>query len=468
MCLSLIAGEILGAYVPFPDEVFGLMWLWKGLGFLGDFLEVVEGDGLLVEADGVLDGVVELRGDYLLGELVAHFGLFELLLGVAGDDFFVDTGHTILSELAGSEELGHVEDFVGFNLDLEFLEEVGLDDFVLDGVFLSGESLIGVLSLGEEELLDGLCGESHRAVFFHHGLVELVAEEDVAVLRKLVLDEFLDGSAVFFFVVYLVLAEYHLVVFLTEFSGNADDDFRDCHLEVALDVGCDSLVDMEHRSELACVACGCFPGVEDNLVAGLLACELGGLFLVLEVEGEDDAVGHLDGAFSLAYVAVLVELHDGTLDNAVLSHFLTGLLLAEALAHVLVLLVDHLVGHVNLIEGIVVLLAEVDVELGNEGEVIFEFLVTFLEGFLDFNGHGVAHDGKIVFSDVVNDGAVYGVVDDIACHLLAETALEFAEGDVALAESGDDVGAAELLEFFGYFILIVIFFDRHGETNVHG
>ena len=80
----------------------------------------------------------------------------------------------------------------------------------------------------------------------------------------------------------------------------------------------------------------------------------------------------------------------------------------------------------------------------------------------------MTHYGEIVFSDVVDHCTVNGVVDDVAGHLLAETAFEFSEGNVAFAEAGEHVGAADFLEFFGDLVLIVVFFDRHGKTYVYG
>ncbi len=109
-----------------------------------------------------------------------------------------------------------------------------------------------------------------------------------------------------------------------------------------------------------------------------------------------------------------------------------------------------------------------DVELGDEREVILELLVAFLKCFLNLYGQGMTHYVELVFGDEVDNGAIYSVVDYVAGHLLAETTLEFTEGHVAFAETGYCMGAANLLDFLGHFVLIVILCDGYRETKLHG
>ena len=109
-----------------------------------------------------------------------------------------------------------------------------------------------------------------------------------------------------------------------------------------------------------------------------------------------------------------------------------------------------------------------DVECGDECKVILEFLVAFLESFLYLNRHRVAHDVELVLGDIVNDCTVYSVVDHVAGELLAETTLELAERYMTLAETGDDVGAANLFELLGHIVLIVVLCDGYRETKLYG
>ena len=80
----------------------------------------------------------------------------------------------------------------------------------------------------------------------------------------------------------------------------------------------------------------------------------------------------------------------------------------------------------------------------------------------------MTHDMELVLGDIVDDCAIYGVVDDVAGHLLAETALELAEGNMALAETGQLMCAANLLELFGDIVLIVVLAQGHGEAQLYG
>ena len=114
------------------------------------------------------------------------------------------------------------------------------------------------------------------------------------------------------------------------------------------------------------------------------------------------------------------------------------------------------------------LFVKFDVKLGDEGEVILEFLIAFLECFLDFNRYRVTHHRELVFRNVVDNCTIDNVVDYIAGELLAEAALQLAERNVAFAESGNNVGAAKLFELFSHLVFIIVFVNRYRQTHVYG
>ena len=147
----------------------------------------------------------------------------------------------------------------------------------------------------------------------------------------------------------------------------------------------------------------------------------------------------------------------------------SGLLLAESLAESFVLFLHHLFAYFDGIVGDGDIFVELDVESGSEGEVIFksEVALVFEIEFDHFNGHGVAEHFKLVVVDIIDDCLVDGLVDHVAGNLLAKSALEVGHRYVSLAEAGDGVGLAYLLEVFFYFSFIVGGGDLYSESTTY-
>ena len=353
----------------------------------------------------------------------------------------------------------HVKQFAGLFADeLPFERGKHLLELLID---IFGSELFVA---GYEPFLQEGHGKLHFAVLVHQVRFSIGFEKLAAVSGKVVGDHVGQGLLVAFLIGNLVFAEYVVKEFLIVLGGFEYDYFADGHLEIAVHVGGDVLVNIEHRCQFGGVALAAVPGIEDNFVVNLLAKEFGGLVLAFEVEGSHDAVDDLYCAGILVYAAVLVKLHHHTLDDGALVGFLAGNLCAEALAQSLILVLKHLVAYGNGVVRQRHVFVELDVKSGCQTDFVFEGIVLVVKvDFLYFYRQGFAQHVEFVVAYILDYSVVDGVVQHLALCLFAETGLDLRGGYVTLAEAGDAGLATDFLEFVFYFLSIIGFFDADNE-----
>ena len=290
-----------------------------------------------------------------------------------------------------------------------------------------------------------------------------MAEHEPAAVFKVVSYHILNALQIILFGGHFVLSEHVVIEFLTMFSRTNHDYFGNCHFKVAFHFSGLVLVDTEHRRKLCGIALASVPGVEHHFVVDLLADELVGFGLVLEVHRGNYTVDHLDSVVGGLDCSVFVKLHNRTLNESVGFNFLARNLCAETFAELLVLFCHHLVGHVYFVIRNNDVLVKLHVEFGSEGKFILESKVLLIleVKFDNLHGNGLSKNPKLIFLDIFNYCIINFIVYDIAGHMLAEATVKFTERHVTLTESGDSAGASDGLKFFLNLLLVVVFFDRH-------
>ncbi len=220
---------------------------------------------------------------------------------------------------------------------------------------------------------------------------------------------------------------------------------------------------MEHRAYFSLVAVAGSESVEHNLVAYLGAFKLGSLFLALEQEWGENAVGYLN-AVGLN-LSVLGKLHDSALDEGAVAVFLSLNALAGLLAQILVLLLDHIVAYGDIVEVEFNALVEYQIEFGHQSDFVSKCIVFLVEiQFLVGSRDRLAEDSDIVVVDIFESSIGGHVVQHVSLHVLAETLLKLSHVDVAFAEAGDLTGVADFLKLLLDAGSVVAFFDFNDYT----
>ena len=96
-----------------------------------------------------------------------------------------------------------------------------------------------------------------------------------------------------------------------------------------------------------------------------------------------------------------------------------------------------------------------------------EILLILKIKFFHFYRNRFAQHAELVVADIIDYSFVNFLIDDIACHLLAESAVKFASRNMTRTETGDRVFLANFFEFFGYFIFVILLLDVNGEHCAH-
>lgn len=222
----------------------------KYIVLLHHLVELLESYFLLVQSYGSLEGSSELDVDGTLYEVVNSLALLEKLISIVLNILIRNVGHAILSELHASHLNSSSLNVSVLNLDVLSLNELLLDEMpleLLDAllVVLLYEVLALVLVVKEHDTLEECVRPCQLANLVLAVLAYVDHELVVSVLLELRLESLGNLVAEFLFALYLALAEYLVVEFLTELSLSEALNLSDLVAEVRLESLGNLAVDLE-------------------------------------------------------------------------------------------------------------------------------------------------------------------------------------------------------------------------------
>ena len=337
------------------------------------------------------------------------------------------------------------------NLDVVGCHNLLLDELPGQVLHHLGEVLvqllgIALLILRKEPLLEAFLGELERADLVDQSLAGIHAELIVA--AALVLQSNLSGNGLAELLLGgALLAKHLLEELLVELSRLVVVDLGDGEAEVRSEASNLLLLLAEQRSELILVVVVGSSGIEVNARELLGTLKLGLLLVALHIAGINGSALVEDTI--LLDVAIGVKFSDVTLDDVILGSRIGIGVFAILGLITLDLVVNHLVGHLDVVVGNLHALVNGECEFGSNGDVEAYgevLLVGEINRLLILRYHRLAQDVEFI-------------VGNILVHRIVDQPVHLIDDNLGTIHSLDEVGRNHTLAETRHLYLLASLLD---------
>ena len=226
------------------------------------------------------------------------------------------------------------------------------------------------------------------------------------------------------------------------------------------------LVEFEQCGQLGFVVC--LRRIEGNHVVHLGAFEDFLLIFAHEIAGHEACRVKTDTSFENIAFGILFS--EGTAQDILVGILLYFLRMSGLLRKGLHLLVDLLLGHLNIIISELIFASEFHLKLRSKCDVEFEFeviLVFDVLCLLLFRHHRFAKHAEFLFFDELLEVFAHETIDFVHLHLRAETLIDQAGRHFSFTETGHFGFRRDIFEFLLDSVLIVCLLHLHRDEGAH-